>query len=309
MWRLPSSVPPHVPPHQTVRPYTRSVRVQSLGLHTDLALHGWRGRVIDRHDHLVVTHPDNPGFRWGNLLVFDRPPEAGDLERWCALFDASIGTPPSFTHRSFLWDGLDGDEGDVQPFLDAGFVRETGVVMAAPRLAPPERPNREIRIRPLAGDDDWRAAHQGQAVAFERERDDDATRRFLERLMASYRRTVEAGHGVWWGAFLGDALVANLGIFRIDAFARFQAVVTERSVRRRGVASTLVHHAAEEARRAWGSDLVLLETDTTGPAFGLYERLGLATIESRVGVGQFPRPDAAPERTTDADAPWVEPAG
>lgn len=268
------------------------VRVRSLGLHTDLALHGWRGQVHDRHDHLVVTHPDNPGFRWGNLLVFDRPPEADDLERWCGLFDAALGVPPAFLHRTFGWDGLDGDEGELGPFLAAGFERESNVVMAAPRLSPPERPNRDVRIAAITTDALWRAALAGQEGAFEREAKGEAFTDFLTRMMASYRRAVMAGHGVWWGAFEGDALVANLGIFRVGELARFQAVVTDPAARRRGVASTLVHHAAEEARRTWGSELVLLEADPDGPALGLYERLGLAVIERRVGVCQFPRPDA-----------------
>jgi ribosomal protein S18 acetylase RimI-like enzyme len=268
------------------------VRVRSLGLHTDLALHGWRGQVHDRHDHLVVTHPDNPGFRWGNLLVFERPPEAGDLERWCALFDAALGVPPAVLHRTFGWDGLDGEEGEVEPFLAAGFERESNVVMAAAGLSPPEHPHHDVCAAAITTDAQWRAALAGQAGAFERERHDDDFAAFLTRLMASYRRAVLAGHGAWWGAYEGETLVANLGIFRVGELARFQAVVTDPRARRRGVASTLVHHAAEEARRAWGSELVLLETDPDGPAIGLYERLGLAVIERRVGVCQFPRPYA-----------------
>ncbi|MBA2666709.1 MAG: GNAT family N-acetyltransferase [Trueperaceae bacterium] len=277
------------------------MRVQSLGLHTDLALHGWRGSVRDRIDHLVVTDVENPDFRWGNVLVFDAPPAADDFERWCDLFDASIGTPPWVPHRAFGWDGLDGDEGELAPFLAAGFERERGLVLAASRLAAPESANRDVRIRPLHGDADWAAARDGQRIAIEATGEEPAHERFITRLMAAYRRVVDAGHGVWWGAFDGDALVANLGVFKVGELARYQAVVTDPEYRRRGVASTLVHHAAEAARTVWGSELLLLETEPEGPALGLYERLGFAPIEQRVGVCQYPRPEVDPWRAPEAD--------
>ena len=267
------------------------MRVRSLGLHTDLALHGWRGRVRDRHDHLVVTHPDVPAFRGGNLLVFERPPEASDLERWCDLFDRAIGVPPAFPYRAFAWDGLDGEEGELAPFLVAGFAPEPGVVLAAPRLTPPEHPNREVRLLALDDDAGWAAALDVQARASGRV-GEGWYRRLLRGVLGANRRVVEAGHGVWWGAFEGDAQVANLGIFRVGEVARIEAVVTDPARQRRGIASTLLHHATEQARRLWGSELVLLEAEPDGPATGVYERLGLRSIEWRVGLGQARRPAA-----------------
>jgi len=67
------------------------------------------------------------------------------------------------------------------------------------------------------------------------------------------RRAVEAGHGVWWGAFAGDALVGTLGDFRADELARFQAVVTHPAERRRGIAATLLYRAAEAAKGRGGA--------------------------------------------------------
>ncbi len=261
------------------------MRVRSLGLHTDLALAGWRGVVRDRHDHLVVTHPLAPSFRGGNLLVFDRPPEPGDLERWCGLFDATIGTPPAYPYRALAWDGLDGEEGALEPFLAAGFERDSGVVLAAPRLLPPEHPRTDVRLEPLSDAAGWDAAVRLQAADAAPEKRASYTR-LVSDVMRLNRRAVEAGHGVWWGAFAADVLVGTLGIFRVDEVARFQAVVTHPDERGRGVASTLLHRAAESALAAWGSDLLLLEADAEGSALGLYRRLGFAPLERRVGITQ-----------------------
>ena len=81
-------------------------------------------------------------------------------------------------------------------------------------------------------------------------------------------------------------MVGALGVFRVDAFARFQAVVTHPDRRRQGIASTLLQRAAEAARTAWGSELLLLEADADGEALGLYQRLGFTPLEQRVGVIQ-----------------------
>ncbi len=260
------------------------MRVRSLGLHTDLALHTWRGVVRDRVDHLVVTHPEAPAFRDGNLLVFERPPEHGDLQRWCDLFDGAIGVPPAYPYRSFDWDGIDGEEGELGPFLAAGFEREPRLVLAAPRLLPPRRPDPALRLVDVAGDAAWCEAVRLQATTVEPGRR-VAYEGLLRAVMRLNRRAVEAGHGVWWGAYAGDTMVGTLGLFRVDELARYQAVVTHPDWRGRGVASTLLHHASEAARTAWGSELVLLEAEADGSAVSIYRRLGLDPIERRVGLG------------------------
>ena len=56
-----------------------------------------RDRVVERRgDHLVIRSPRNPTHWWGNLLLFDAPPEPGDGERWDALFEAEL---PGLEHR------------------------------------------------------------------------------------------------------------------------------------------------------------------------------------------------------------------
>jgi len=259
------------------------MRVRSLGLHSDLALATLRGRVRDREDHLVVTHPEAPGFRGGNFLAFERAPEAGDLTRWTALFDASIGGPPRYPYQAFTWDGLEGERGAIEPFLAAGFSADTTVIMAARRLAAPGRPRPDLRFAPCRSDEEWNDAVTVLASDAAPERRSHY-RRLIEPVMALSRRAAEAGHGDWWGAYAGPSLIATLGLYRIDTYARFQAITTLPAARGQGAATALIHHVSEQARAAWGTELFLIEAEAAGPARGLYQRLGLEVIESRVSL-------------------------
>ena len=45
--------------------------------------------VARRDDHLAIRSPSSPNFYWGNLLLFDAPPEPGDAERWESIFAAA----------------------------------------------------------------------------------------------------------------------------------------------------------------------------------------------------------------------------
>ena len=63
---------------------------------------------------LLVRSPGNPAHYWGNLLLFDREPRAGDAPRWEALFDEAFGDEPRVRHRTFAGIGP----------MDSGAARE-----------------------------------------------------------------------------------------------------------------------------------------------------------------------------------------
>lgn len=272
--------------------YDTCVRVRSLGLYTDLALASWRGVVHDRHDHLVVSHPQAPAFKGGNMLVFERPPEADDAARWCALYDRAFPSSPERDYRSLSWDGVDGEDGYLGPFLANGFERDDSVVLLSERLEPPTTPALDVRIAPLRSDAEWEAAVAVQAADAEPSRR-QRYQRLVSAVMRLNRRATDAGHGVWWGAFRDDEMIATLGLFRVDELARFQAVVTHPRERGRGVASTLLHHAAEAARSAWGTRTLVLEAAADARALAFYQRLGLSPSERRTSLTQSQRLDAA----------------
>jgi hypothetical protein len=52
-----------------------------------------RRQTAEGAGHLVVRSPGNPMHWWGNFLIFDEPPQAGDGPRWEAAFAAAFPRP------------------------------------------------------------------------------------------------------------------------------------------------------------------------------------------------------------------------
>src|SRR5579883_823820 len=87
----------------------------SLGYRTDLFFARWDGEVLDRGDYFVVRTPQNPGFTWGNFLLFRDAPTRADLDErsprsWPRLFERELS---HCAHRLLAWDRTDGARGAV----------------------------------------------------------------------------------------------------------------------------------------------------------------------------------------------------
>jgi len=87
-------------------------------------------RVVDRRDgYLVVRSPGNPGHYWGNLLIFDDAPAAGDGERWEAAFRAALGADPD---RGVILEERRGDGRGQRKDLATGDVEQDAVAERHP---------------------------------------------------------------------------------------------------------------------------------------------------------------------------------
>jgi ribosomal protein S18 acetylase RimI-like enzyme len=87
----------------------------------------------------------------------------------------------------------------------------------------------------------------------------------------------------WFTVLAQQRIVARCALIGGNAAtAQIENVYTDPAHRRRGLAGTLVAHAACEARAA-GAEVVFLRTDASGSAQGLYRRLGF------VEAGLLPR--------------------
>ena len=62
------------------------MEIKSLGLRSDLIFSKFSGEIEDRGSYLLVKTPSNPGFHWGNYIIFSESPRKGDLEAWKAIF-------------------------------------------------------------------------------------------------------------------------------------------------------------------------------------------------------------------------------
>jgi GNAT superfamily N-acetyltransferase len=106
-----------------------------------------------------------------------------------------------------------------------------------------------------------------------REHEPQVHERFARAQAATQRGLSDRNVGAWFGAFVDDALVAELGIVRCGTTARYQAVGTDEPHRGRGLASHLLGVAAQWAANQ-GCDRWVIVTEATNPAGRVYRRAG-----------------------------------
>ncbi len=253
-------------------------------------------RALARRDgFLVIRSPSNPEHYWGNLLLFDGPPEHGDGERWERMFADEFGDEPGVRHRTLAWDRPDGPAGSAHhEFVTRGYELETtvGLVARPEDLRPHPRANREVRVRvldpaPHVDEQLWDQVVELQVAADER-----VGAAFRRRRLHDLRRLFEAGRGSWYVALAPDRdeVVGSLGVVVTDGRGRFQAVDTAEAHRRRGICSRLVVEAAQRSAELHGARRFVIAADPAYHALGLYESLGFEPGERVCGVCRRPPP-------------------
>ena len=264
-------------------------------------------RVLERRDgYLVVRSPSHPEFYWGNLLLFDEPPAAGDGPRWERWFDAEFEREPRVEHRTFSWDRVDGGLGGArEEFVSRGYELEetVGLVATADVVRSHPRENRDVAVGALdldADDDLWDQVVELQVAARDEHFDEQMHRDFCRRRMADRRALFRAGRGAWYVALdPGERhVVGSCGIVVTGGRGRFQSVDTAAAHRRKGICSRLVVEAADSAAEIYGARRFVIAADPGYHALGLYESLGFKRAERVAGVCRLP--DGSPTSAGDA---------
>lgn len=241
--------------------------------------HGWASDVevlartgsdIEDHgDHLIVRTPDNPGYRWGNLLVVREPGRRDEAEHWVQRFSTAF---PDATHRSI---GLPAAP-DAARWSDVRLRVESEEVLGA--ASPPHaRPLPSgYEVRRLSTGADWSAA-----VDLEVSDDAEAAapaaeyRLFAARRWQSRAAATAGDRAAFFGAFRDGSQVAHLGIVRCADHARYQSVLTTSEHRGRGLASHLLGVAGAWAA-GQGAVRWRILVDPGSPAARLYRSVGFA---------------------------------
>jgi ribosomal protein S18 acetylase RimI-like enzyme len=253
------------------------MRVTSLGWQTDLMLRRLAGSTIEDHgSHLVVRTPANPGFWWGNFLLLAAPPGQDDASGWLTTFSDAF---PYAEHLAFGVDGVDAEVGSGAEAM--GLEVELSTVLTT-TCFPPRQAGPPLGIRPLETDEDWRQPVVLELVCHDQP-DSPSHALFVARRVAEERALVEAGHGVWFGAFPDGRLRASLGLITDGSgVARYQNVETQPEFRRRGLATQLVHEAGVEGLSHLGAKTLVIVADPDDVAVRIYRSLGFVDTERQV---------------------------
>jgi ribosomal protein S18 acetylase RimI-like enzyme len=279
---------------QTPRSLVRATEIDVLPL----------DRVVERRGgYLVVRSPRNSDHYWGNLLIFDDPPAAGDGERWEAHFKREFAAEPAVRHVTLAWDSADGSIGAArEEFLPSGYFLETlvGLVADASEVSAHPRANTEVQVRALdhAPDADaalWEQVIELQVASRDERFPEDVHRAFCVRRAEELRELFAAGHGAWYVALdeAGTEVLGSLGVVVTDGRGRYQSVDTAERHRRKGICSRLVVEAARSAARDHGARRLVICADPGYHALGLYESLGFEPAERAAAVCRQPPEDRA----------------
>ncbi len=238
-----------------------------LGWWTDLEVARRSGSQVTQRDGItVVRTPQNPQYYWGNfVLVGEDLPAAEHRSAFHQVFPdvdyeaiGLLGEPPAGQ-----WDAVEVNE-----------VRST-------RTCPQAGAVDGYRMASLSGDD-WRQAWRNEIAGMPQGYADFAWRRIEAR-----ERMTAAGDACFAGAFLGDKLVADLGIVVCGSIARYQSVSTVPEHRGKGLASWLLASAGRWAQQRGVEQWVII-SEPGGEAARLYERLGLSVVERAYQVEKVP---------------------
>ena len=259
---------------------------QSIGRNTDMMFSKCSGEVIDRGTYVVIRTVSNPGYHWGNYLVYRRPPQLDDLQQWNDDFQKEMSHYKRLQHILFAWDSQ--EQGDIQSFVDAGFVLEEAIVLQANDLTLPKYFNDVITVRELVGDDEWAAVTDLAVRCRDPEYSLAEYRRFKSAQMEIYKRMALQGKGDWYGAFLDDRMVANLGLFYASGLARYQYLLTAPEYRRLGVCGTLVYETGRRALTSKKVNKLVMEADPDYCAARIYEAVGFLPIERNYSLVWHP---------------------
>lgn len=262
----------------------------SLGWRTDLIFARFDGEVIARDGFIVVRTPANPSYWWGNYLLFDHAPGAGEAQSWLASFETQIAQrQPESRHITFGVDSAAPFELPAE-FAQAGFERFASTVLTMRRdqlRAPRVTLGADLRFKVLELPADAAAAVELQAVSDDQRSESPAGYRlFRERQMQRYEAMARAGMGHWFGIVARDAggecLVADCGLFRAPGgrLGRFQHVETHPLWRRRGLCTALIHAVCRHGFETMGLDTLVIVADPDDVAIGLYEALGFEPVAS-----------------------------
>ncbi len=257
------------------------MKFRSHGIASDLLVMRGLSEVDHRPNRIILRTPSEPNFWFGNAVIFFDPPV--DPQAQIGQFRADF---PDATHVMLLWDIPDMKQGPGHEELRrAGFTIDESDVLTLAGPITRNNPPPDVSLRRIDTDDEWRAVAKLQIeIGLEGGQDTAGYATFVKNRFTNRRRQVEDGFGAWFGAFDGDHLVADLGIFHDASTARYQSVETRASHRRRGICSALVS-AAHDWAAARSPDLkFVIVADTDSAAGRIYRRCGFHLTETNLAA-------------------------
>ena len=180
--------------------------------------------------------------------------------------------------------------GNVEEFIKENYEFQDSITLSTTELNLPPKINKDIEIRKIKTDEEWNEVVELQILCADDVYKEGEYRKFKVEQMKNHRKMSDNGRGHWFGAFLKDKIVADLGIFfdREQYLGRYQSVGTHPDFRRRGICGTLVYEAGKSIMSEYGVQRLVMNADPNYHAAKIYESVGFSGKEMYFGVCWWP---------------------
>ena len=260
----------------------KKLSIKSLAIATDLIPAQFESVISDHHDCFSIQTKSQPNYFWGNFLVFRRPPEEGDLEKWTRRYQQIFNNEnPSF--YTFTWDVCEVNETLVQPFIDDGFDFGIDTTLLASNPIKPKGFNELIEVKPIESEQDWGSIPQVHYNPHSKSSYEKQIG-FMNKRLESFRMLSNKGVGHRFGAFLNGKLVGDLGIYHQDGIGRFNEVATHHEFYRQGICQTLVYLSSQYAINHYGVSKLVIVADDFYHAINAYKKVGFSAFEKNYSL-------------------------
>ncbi|WP_424943533.1 GNAT family N-acetyltransferase [Aliiroseovarius crassostreae] len=265
----------------------RGPRLSCLEFASDMMVQRGQTHLQDLPDRVVQITQDEPNFWFGNRVIFRDPPK--DAAALIAQFHHDV---PDARHICLGWDIPQLSLAEVQAVCaGTGLIVQEGDTLTLPGTLTRAHMPEGVAFRPFTSDQDW---SQSEAIAAVDLRLDGAPEAgmdaFLQSKTQARKAQIARGYGQWFGAFEGDQLLGDMGIFFDESLIRYQSVQTHTAHRRRGICSALLCHALDWARPRAPEALPMIVADAGSEAGRLYRRCGFVPTETTISAYR-PPPD------------------
>lgn len=241
--------------------------------------------VTHYFDRMVQQSPDQPNFWFGNRVIFKNPPR--DARALVNQFHADL---QHAKHICLGWDIPNLSRDAVARVFEGSelTVEEADTLALSGELHRADVPD-GLMLRAFDRPKDWQ---QSESIARREHIKDGLPEagldRFLSKQSAARKAQIAKGFGQWFGAFDGDHLAGDMGVFFDDRVIRYQSVQTHAHYRRLGVCSALLCHALDWARLYAPQALPVIVADAGSDAGRLYRRAGFALYETTISAYRPP---------------------
>ena len=259
--------------------------MRALEFATDLMVMNDRTEVTELADRFIQRTPSEPNFWFGNRTIFRDPPRNAE-----ALITQFQADHPKAAHICIGWDLPNLPLSRVEQILaDSDLMVEQGdtLTVSGPLIRWPTPQGLTLRAFDRPGD--W---EQSDQISFQQSLaegyPEDGLWQFHIERTRQRKAQIAKGLGQWFGAFDGDTLAGDMGIFHDDTLIRYQQVQTHPAYRRRGVCSALLAHALDWAQNRAPKATPVIVALADGDAGRLYRRAGFALHQTTISAYRAP---------------------